>query len=81
MDSKNVLIAIVLSTLVLVFWAAFFEPPVTNNPVNENTINQTQKSDSPSVETKEIDNVATRDEAINNVNRIKVENQNIKVSI
>ena len=81
MDSKNVLIAIVLSTLVLVFWAAFFEPPVTNNPVNENTINQTQKSDSPSVETKEIDNVATRDEAINNVNRIKVENQNIKGSI
>ena len=81
MDSKNVLIAIVLSALVLVFWAAFFEPPVTNNPVNENTINQTQKSDSPSVETKEIDNVATRDEAINNVNRIKVENQNIKGSI
>jgi len=81
MDSKNVLIAIVLSTLVLVIWASFFEPPVTSNPVNENTINQTQKSDGPSVETKEIDNVATRDEAINNVNRIKVENQNIKGSI
>jgi len=81
MDSKNVLIAIVLSALVLVFWAAFFEPPVTNNPVNESTRNQTQKSDSPSVETKEIDDVATRDEAINNVNRIKVENQNIKGSI
>jgi len=81
MDSKNVLIAIVLSTLVLVFWAAFFEPPVTNNPVNESTRNQTQKSDSPSVETKEIDDAATRDEAINNVNRIKVENQNIKGSI
>ena len=27
MDSKNVLMAIVLSTLVLVFWATFFEPP------------------------------------------------------
>jgi len=81
MDSKNVLIAIVLSTLVLVIWASFFEPPVTSNPINENTINQTQKSDGPSVETKEIDNVATRDEAINNVNRIKVENQNIKGSI
>ena len=81
MDSKNVLIAIVLSALVLVFWAAFFEPPVTNNPVNESTRNQTQKSDSPSVETKEIDDAATRDEAINNVNRIKVENQNIKGSI
>ena len=81
MDSKNVLIAIVLSTLVLVIWASFFEPPVTSNPVNENTINKTQKSDGPSVETKEIDNVATRDEAIKNVNRIKVENQNIKGSI
>ena len=27
MDFKNVLMAIVLSTLVLVFWATFFEPP------------------------------------------------------
>jgi len=28
MDFKNVLMAIVLSTLVLVFWATFFEAPI-----------------------------------------------------
>ena len=81
MDSKNVLIAIVLSTLVLVIWATFFEPPITKEPINESTINQTQKSDSPSVEVKEIENKVSRDDAINKVNRIKVENKNIQGSI
>ena len=28
MDSKNVIFAVILSTLVLIFWATFFEPPV-----------------------------------------------------
>ncbi len=81
MDSKNVLIAIVLSTLVLVIWATFFEPPITKEPINESTINQTQKSDGPSVEVKEIENKVSRDDVINKVNRIKVENQNIQGSI
>ena len=27
METKNILLAIVLSTLVLVIWATFFEPP------------------------------------------------------
>jgi YidC/Oxa1 family membrane protein insertase len=82
MDSKNVLIAIVLSTLVLITWSTFFEPPATKNIINENTTNQKQQSDSPSVEVEEsVNNKVTRDEAINNVNRIKVENQNIQGSI
>ncbi len=83
MDSKNVLIAIVLSTLVLIVWATFFEAPITKQPINENTTaqTQTQKNDSPSLEMQELNNKATRDEAINNVNRIKIENQNIQGSI
>ena len=28
MDFRNVLIAIVLSTIVLIGWATFFEPPI-----------------------------------------------------
>ena len=79
MDSKNVLIAIVLSTLVLVIWATFFEPPVTNQPIDENQITQTQKNDSPSIEEKKIKNKITRNDAINSVNRIKVENRNIYI--
>ncbi len=81
MDSKNVLIAIILSSLVLVIWATFFEPPVTNQPNDKNQITQTQKNDSPSIEEKEIKNKITRNDVINSVNRIKVENRNIKGSI
>ena len=81
MESKNVLIAIVLSTLVLVIWATFFEPPITKQPSNENKITQTQKNEGPSVEVKEFNTETTRDEAINKVNRIKVENRNIQGSI
>ena len=40
MDSKNVLLAIVLSTLVLVLWATFFEsPPTPIETQNQNTEN------------------------------------------
>ena len=75
MDSKNVLIAIILSTLVLIMWATFFEPPITSQPINKNQINQTQKNDSPSIEEKEIESKVTRNDAINSVSRIKIENQ------
>ena len=38
METKNVLMAIVLSTLVLVFWATFFEPPPVEQNTSENKI-------------------------------------------
>ena len=38
MDFKNVLMAIVLSTLVLVFWATFFEPPPIERQIVEDQI-------------------------------------------
>ena len=38
MEGKNVLLAIVLSTIVLVFWATFFEPPVIEREILENEI-------------------------------------------
>jgi len=81
MDSKNVLLAIVLSTLVLVFWATFFEPPPIENKVTENQIEKSEESSSPSIETIETQKKISRDESIKSVDRIKLENENIKGSI
>ena len=50
MEGKNVLMAIVLSTLVLVFWAFFFETPVVEKQIEENQITQKEESSSPSIE-------------------------------
>jgi len=82
-DFKNVLIAIILSTLVLVIWATLFEPP----PIEQKIVDQqvtTESADdvsSPSLENIEIDKSALRSEIINKGKRINVENSNIKGSI
>ena len=81
MDFKNVLFAIVLSTLVLVFWATFFEAPIVEQPDSKNQISKNQDLSSPSIDEKQIENETTREEAMNNADRIKVENANIEGSI
>ena len=35
MDGKNVLMAVVLSTVVLIFWATFFEAPIVEQKVQK----------------------------------------------
>ena len=81
MDSKNVLFAVVLSTIVLIFWATFFEPPVVEKKTTEEQLTQNEKIDTPSVdETNELKKIS-RNEALQSVNRIKLENSNIKGSI
>ena len=50
MDSKNVLMAIVLSTLVLVFWATFFEPPPVERQIVEDQVTKSEELSSPSNE-------------------------------
>ena len=82
MDFKNVLLAIVLSTLVLVGWATFFEAPIVEQQVTEEQITKEEVSSSPSIDEseKEIKKEITRIGVINNTNRIKVENKNIKGS-
>ena len=35
METRNVLLAIIFSTLVLVFWSVFFEPPIVEEQVIE----------------------------------------------
>jgi len=83
MDFRNVLLAIVLSTVVLVVWATFFEAPIVDKQVSENKISSDQDILSPSIddENQEVKKQITRNEIINNTKRIKVENENIKGSI
>ena len=83
MESKNVLFAIVLSTIVLVVWATFFEPPVIEQQSSEKQISKNQDLSSPSIDAseKEITDEIKRNDLINNTNRVALENKNIKGSI
>ena len=81
MEFRNVLLAIVLSTAVLVGWATFFEPPIVEQQTIENKITKNENISSPSIDEKEIKNEITRTDVINKTNRAKVENENIKGSI
>ena len=55
MDGKNVLLAIVLSSLVLVVWATFFEAPIVEQPKKENQIAKNESGSTPSIE--EVENI------------------------
>ena len=81
MESKNVLFAIILSSLVLFLWATFFEPPVVDKQVTKNEINKNQNTPTPSVEEEKPETEILRSDSINSTKRIKIENANIKGSI
>ena len=83
METRNVLLAIILSTIVLIFWATFFEAPIVDQTTNEKVVTKSQDPSSPSIDEndKGIKNEITRDVVINDTNRIKIENENIKGSI
>ena len=81
MDFRNVLLAIVLSTLVLVGWTAFFEQPIIEQQTTEKKITKNEDLSSPSIDEKEIKSEVIRSDVINKTNRVKIENQNIVGSI
>ena len=81
MDFKNVLLAIVLSTLVLVGWATFFEQPIVEQQTTEKKITKNEDLSSPSIDEKEIKSEVIRSDVINKTNRVKIENENIVGSI
>jgi len=82
MDFRNVLMAIVLSTIVLFGWSIFFEPPVIERQTTIEKINKNNENvTSPSIDEKENKNIETRTESISKTKRLKVENENIKGSI
>ena len=74
MEGRNVLLAVVLSTVVLVFWATFFEPPPVEKKVVENTKTESVESSTPSIEKTEPTKKISRTQAINNSERITIEN-------
>ena len=74
MDSKNVILAVILSTLVLIVWATFFEPPVVENKAAKNQILQNDDKPSPTIEEQNSINEVSRSNAINNAERIILEN-------
>ena len=71
MDSKNVLMAIVLSTLVLIFWATFFEPPPVERQIVEDQVTKSEELSSPSIEKVELSKKIARDDTIDSVARVK----------
>ena len=81
MDSKNVLIAVFLSSIVIVVWGLFFEPPIAQQQKSENTSVVNEESSYPTIDEDNSKKEVSRNDVINTTNRIKVENQNIKGSI
>ena len=89
MDNKNVFVAIALSMSVLLFWGAFFETPKnqieqkTNDQIQEKTENSITPSTNraPSINQLTVEKKISRDESINNSDRIRIENENIIGSI
>ena len=89
MDNKNVFVAIALSMSVLLFWGAFFETPKkqieqkANNQIQEKTENSITPStnQAPTINQLTVEKKVSRDESINNSDRIRIENENIIGSI
>ena len=84
MENKNVFVAIALSMAVLLFWGAFFETPKSvDKNLQQQNVNETTKDNniSPSInEALEVKSI-TREDSINKVERIKIENDSIIGSI
>ena len=82
MDSKNVIAAIALSSAVIVLYSLFFipeKPSINQNLAEKKKIEQ--NSDTPSLEQKETIKNISREEALNQNERIEFENNNIIGSI
>ena len=82
MDSKNVIAAIALSSAVIVLYSLFFIPEqsVKNQNLSEKKKIE-QNTDTPSLDKKETLLIVTRDEALNQSERINFENENVIGSI
>ena len=82
MEGKNVLLAVVFSTIVLVVWAVFFEAPMPTQQKSEQQItNESEELSSPTIDNVEIVENISRDEIKKQTKRIKIENKNILGSI
>ena len=84
MDTKNVIAAISLSAAVIILYSLFFAPPVVdqkNISNDKNTSSQNSSSDAPSLAQDEKIIKISRDEALEENERILFENDKIRGSI
>ena len=84
MDTKNVIAAISLSAAVIILYSLFFAPPVVdqkNISNDKNTSSQNSSSDAPSLVQDEKIIKISRDEALEENERVLFENDKIKGSI
>ena len=82
MDTKNVIAAISLSAAVIIIYALFFGPSPEQIKKSQEQKNQiTQNSETPSLDLNQATSKISREEAIEENERIKFENENIKGSI
>ena len=86
MEGKNLILAICLSALVLIFWSIFFAPPPPTIDKQENRIEKIQKDEdskisSPSLETTAKTKMMSRVDSLKETKRISLENNNIVGSI
>tara|TARA_B100001741_G_scaffold300126_1_gene287107 strand:+ start:721 stop:2400 length:1680 start_codon:yes stop_codon:yes gene_type:complete len=82
MDTRNVIAAISLSAAVIILYSLFFmpEPQITKQDLVDNKKVE-QNTDTPSLEQKENEFQISRDEALNQNDRVQFENQNVIGSI
>ncbi len=81
MDQKNVLAAIALSSAIIVLWSLFMVP---DQPTKEQILAEKEKienAETPKIEKTEIVKEISRDQALEESERIFFENENIKGSI
>ncbi len=84
MENKNVLAAVVLSTFVIMMWQFWYGEPVPQTQNQEQVQQQQLKGDkpsAPSISQKKVETKLTRSDAINQSDRIKIENSSIVGSI
>ena len=81
METRNIIAAISLSAAVIILYSLFFAPPpVTKENLTEKTKTE-QNSDAPSLDQKENVTEISREEALQQSERIQFENQSIVGSI
>ena len=80
MDSKNVLLAVILSTAVIVIWSVMFPPPEIENTTSDDATiveKNESKPQAPKIKIKEPDKKITRQDAIKQSDRINISNEKI----
>ena len=85
MENKNVLMAVVLSTMVIIFWQFMYGDEyieLENKQIKTEQLTKSEKPSAPSIVKKKAEIKVSRSDAITETGRIKIENKaKIKVFV